>query len=230
MARSVAELGCPQAKLRVHRLGVEVDRLSFTPRRLASGEPLRVLMAAAFVEKKGFPYGVRAVARVARERPVRLTIIGDSRPEEPATEKSRIVDAIAAEGIEPDVRMLGFVSHDVLAREMSEHHVFLQPSVHAADGDCEGGAPVALIEAAASGMAVVSTTHCDIPEVVLHRRTGWLAPERDVDELAQGLRWWLEQSQWEPVLRAARERIEAEFDARKQGERLAAIYDGVLAG
>jgi colanic acid/amylovoran biosynthesis glycosyltransferase len=228
MARSVASLGCPEAKLRVHRLGVETERIPFTPRRLDEGKPLRILMAAAFVEKKGIPDGVRAVARLARSRPIELTLVGDADVRRDAQdEKRRILDAIAAEGIGREVRLLGFQSHAVLAREMAQHHVFLQPSRHAADGDSEGGAPVSLIEAVASGMAVVSTTHCDIPGVVIHGTTGWLAPERDVEALERGLRWWTEQPDWERILIAGRRRIEAEFDAARQAQRLAAIYDEI---
>lgn len=229
MAHSVARLGCPEEKLRVQRLGVELERIPFVPRRLGPDEPLRVLMAAAFVEKKGIPFGIRALGRIAKVRPVRLTLIGDARGKaNTLDEKRRILEAIADQGLERDARLLGFQPHQVLQREMAEHHLFLQPSVHAADGDCEGGAPVGLIEAAAGGMAVVSTTHCDIPEVVVHEQTGWLAPERDVDALEQGLRWWLDQSSWERALASGRERIKSEFDADRQGERLAAIYGDVV--
>jgi colanic acid/amylovoran biosynthesis glycosyltransferase len=231
MTRSVEQLGCPAQKLRVQRLGVELDRLPFRPRpRRAEVEPLRILMAAAFVEKKGLPYGVRAVGRLARDRAVKLTLIGDARNTRIGrAEKERILEAISAEGLERDTRMLGFQDHATLMREMGEHDVFLQPSVHAADGDCEGGAPVSLIEAAASGIPIVSTRHCDIPEVVTHERSGWLAPERDVEGLVAGLEWWTRRPDWEPTLVAARRRIEAEFDAATQGERLAAIYDELLA-
>ena len=41
-----------------------------------------------------------------------------------------------------------------------------------ASGDTEGGAPMSIFEAQASGMPVVSTLHADIPEVVLHDRNG----------------------------------------------------------
>jgi len=45
------------------------------------------------------------------------------------------------------------------------------------DGDCEGGAPVSLIEASASGIPVVSTVPCDIPQEVKDGLTGRLLPE-----------------------------------------------------
>jgi colanic acid/amylovoran biosynthesis glycosyltransferase len=39
----------------------------------------------------------------------------------------------------------------------------------------------------ASGLPVVATRHAGIPEVVQHGVTGWLAPEHDVDLLAEGV-------------------------------------------
>ena len=69
-------------------------------------------------------------------------------------------------------------------RRPTKHDVFLAPSVTASNGDTEGGAPVAIIEMAASGMPIVSTRHCDIPSVVLDGVTGLLAAERDSEGLA----------------------------------------------
>jgi colanic acid/amylovoran biosynthesis glycosyltransferase len=77
---------------------------------------------------------------------------------------------------------------------------------------------------------IVSTTHCDIPGVVIHGRTGLLAPEHDIDALAAHLRWLVAHpSQWGAMRAAARAHIEAEFDARRQGERLGAIYRDIDA-
>jgi colanic acid/amylovoran biosynthesis glycosyltransferase len=109
--------------------------------------------------------------------------------------------------------------------EARRHHVFLSPSVTASDGDTEGGAPVSLIEMSASGMMVVSTVHGDIPGVIQHGRTGWLAPERDVEALVEHLMWIVAHpGEWRAMQTAGRAHMEAEFDARRQGERLAAIY------
>src|SRR5437899_11023626 len=59
------------------------------------------------------------------------------------------------------------------------------------------GLPKSLLEAAASGCAIVTT---DIPgcrEIVRHGVTGWLVPARDVRALANALRQAIEQ----PALR-----------------------------
>lgn len=121
--------------------------------------------------------------------------------------------------------MLGYQPYSVLFDEAYKHHLFISPSVTAADGDTEGGAPVTIIEMAATGMPIVSTTHCDIPEVVLHGKTGLLAPERDVEALCECLRWFVRNSEyWHQMLEAGRSHIEEEYDIRKQVQKLRNIY------
>jgi colanic acid/amylovoran biosynthesis glycosyltransferase len=77
----------------------------------------------------------------------------------------------------------------------------------------------------ASGMMIVSTTHCDIPGVILDGTTGLLAPERDTDALVAHLRWLIaNRDRWHDMQTAGRRHIEAEFNAEVQGQRLGAIY------
>lgn len=226
MGESIVALGCPREKMRVHHLGIDLSLIPFRPRLWTPGEPLRVLMSGSFREKKGFPYAVEALARLNNSVPLEVTIIGDQHGE-PRTirEKEKILEAIERGGLSGSTRMPGYLPYRTVMEEALRHHVFLSPSVTASDGDTEGGAPVSLIEMSASGMMVVSTTHCDIPGVILHGETGWLAPERDIDALVEHLEWIAAHPErWREMQRAGRNHMEAEFDARRQGERLAAIY------
>ena len=72
------------------------------------------------------------------------------------------------------------------ASSCSRSIFYLHPSVTAADGDHEG-IPVALMEAMASGLPVVATDHCGIPELVQDGVTGLIAPEKDLQALAERL-------------------------------------------
>ncbi len=230
MGRKLEARGCPAAKIRVHPLGVDLDRLAYRPRLRARGEPLRVLLAASFREKKGLPDAMRALGRIRKEVVLEITVIGEARntPED-QKEKARILEAVLEAGLERHVRFLGYQCHDRLHEEAARHHVFLQPSRHASDGDSEGGAPVTLIEMAATGMPIVSTEHCDIPQVVLHGQTGLLAPEGDVDALAAQLLWCARRPDaWRPMLDAGRVHIERQFDAAGQGLALADLYEDLL--
>ena len=116
-----------------------------------------------------------------------------------------------------------------LLEEAYKNHLFLSPSVTSRDGDTEGGAPVTVIEMAASGMPVVSSFHCDIPEVIEDGRTGLLAEERNVDELECKLTWLIDNPEkWSEMGAEAREHIEMEFDSVIQSERLATHYRSLV--
>lgn len=229
MAEAVAAIGCPDEKLRVHHLGVRLDQIEFRPRVWRPGESLRVLIAASFREKKGIPYALEALARIRNEVPLQVTIVGDAGTgKESLAEKVRIQATVANCSLAPNVRFMGYQPWRALMQEASSHHIFLSPSVTARDGDTEGGAPVALIEMAASGMPVVSSRHADIPAVIEHGIGGLLAAERDVDGLVDCLRRLISApEQWGSMAAAARRHIGREFDADRQGERLAEIYERV---
>jgi colanic acid/amylovoran biosynthesis glycosyltransferase len=240
MAQSVVDLGCPEEKVHVHHLGVPVNSIRFQPRTYEPDEPLRVLIAASFREKKGIPYAMEALGRLQEEVPLEVTVIGGV-AEVPIlgnwsksvsgseAEKERILSAIDEWGLDDQVRLMGYQPHDVLMEEAYEHHVFLQPSVTAQNGDGEGGAPVTLIEMSATGMPIVSTEHCDIPSVVKHNETGFLAPERDPDALARHLRRLVKApNRWAELGRAGRAHVEAEYNAQVQGQRLADRYREIL--
>lgn len=226
MARCVVALGCPSEKVTVQHLGVDVDRVDFSPRRWEAGQPFRALIAASFREKKGIPYAIEALGLLNTEIPVELTIIGDADAGRASRrEKQKILDALKLSGLSPKARLLGYQPHEVFLREAYRHHVFISPSVTASDGDTEGGAPVTLIEMAASGMPIVSTRHCDIPEILHHGATGLLAEERNVEELSDHLRRLVKHpEQWGTMLAAGRRHVEREYDAKKQSSRLAALY------
>ena len=231
MAKCVAALGCDPSKIRVHHLGVAVDTIPFEPRQWNPAQRLRVLMAASFREKKGLPYAIEALGLLSETVNLEATIIGgasdspDSRAEE-----RRILDAIEQAGLRDRITMLGYQPATRLMSEARVHHVFLSPSVTASNGDTEGGAPVSIIEMAASGMPIVSTTHCDIPEVVIDGETGFLAPERDSTALAMRFKTMLEQhTNWPLMLQRGRKRIEQQFSGVIQGQALADRYVALIS-
>jgi colanic acid/amylovoran biosynthesis glycosyltransferase len=229
MARTIQDLGCPAEKVRVHHLGVKVDQIEYRPRRWKLGEPLKILIAGSFREKKGIPYAIAAAGELNKRVPVELTIIGDASAEPRCQEeKQAILEKLKSTGLDAKTRMVGFQPHTIFFEEACNNHIFLSPSVHASDGDTEGGAPVSIIEVMATGMPVVGTTHCDIPNVIAEG-TGLLAPERDVPALVTHLEWLVTHPEnWESIASAARHRVESEFDCATQGRRLAQIYRDVV--
>lgn len=231
MASDVINLGVPAEKVYVHRLGIPLDSVSFLPAPRSSTST-RILIAASFREKKGIPLALRAIAALKDQFPLKVTLVGDAgRDESSAREKSLIMEVITSCGLSEVVHITGFRSHDELMKLAQEHDLFLSPSLHARDGDCEGGAPVGLIEMAASGLVVVSTDHCDIPGVIQDGHSGYLAQENNLDDLVSRLRSALqEDTRWDELRRNARAHIETHFDAGKQGAALFRHYTEVVHG
>ncbi len=230
MAKSIEGLGCPVEKITIHPLGIDLDRVTFHPVTWDGQEPLRILIAASFREKKGIPLALKAVAAIRKILPVFVTIIGDATPESVSQhEKKRIHETIKQLKMKDIIDFRGYLSHDEMLNEARFHHIFLSPSIHAQDGDSEGGAPVGIIEMSAAGMMVVSSRHCDIPGVIRHEETGWLAEEGNLEDLITNLRKAVDHRNiWHKMAKAARDHISAHFDARTQALKLHRHYLEVI--
>ncbi len=229
MAGEIRRLGCPADKVHVHHLGVPLHDLPYRPRSWQPGTPLKLLIASSWVQKKGIPYALQAIARLARDLPVQLTLIGDAPAgSRGAAEKQKILELVHSPELRDVTQRTGFLSHREMIQIACNHHIFVSTSVTADNGDTEGGAPVAIIEMAASGMPIVSSRHCDIPNVVIDGETGRLSDEKDVSGILDNLRWFASNpTRWEPMLRAGRRRTEEQFDCARQGVRLAGLYDQI---
>lgn len=231
MAGCLAGLGCPREKIRVQRLGAELENIPFAPRKIGDEGLVKILIAGTFREKKGIPYALEAVGMIRDKFPnIRVTVIGDATgSERDQKEKEKILAVISRYGLGPVTTLMGFQPFNVLKHEAYRHHLFLSPSVTASDGDTEGGSPVTITEMAASGMPVISTTHCDIPQAVIHGKTGWLVAERDLEALSQTLENAIRNnSAWPEMGRKARLHIENFFDAKSLVKGLEGHYGTLI--
>ena len=225
MKARLIDLGCPASKVQIQRIAVPLSRIPFVARRpKRKDEKAVVLFSGRFIEKKGAIYALSAIERVKRDGAnVEFRMAGDG-PLRPDIEA-----AILDLGLSDDVKMLGFLGYRDYLHEMGKADIFLHPSVTAEDGDSEGGAPTVILEAQATGMPVVTTTHADIPNVVVPGKSALLSAERDVSGLAEHLSYLLKhQDVWEEMGRAGRQFIEQHHDLDKEIDRLEDQYRSVL--
>lgn len=218
-------LGCPPQKVRVQHIGVNLERLKYQERFIQpSGDTFNVLFCGRFVEKKGLMYALQAVKEARGEVcGLKFRIIGDG------DEKSSIQKFIAENGLDDCVTLLGYQSHEVFFREMQRAHLLIQPSVTAADGDTEGGAPTVLLEAQACGLPVLSTHHADIPEIVKDGESGFLTPERDSHALAEKLIYLAKHpGKWAEMGRNGRMHVERSHNSIVQTGMLEDIYSKLM--
>ncbi|HWT11291.1 MAG TPA: glycosyltransferase [Allosphingosinicella sp.] len=224
--RRLAGLGCPEDRIGLLRMGVDCERIEFAPRPRADG-PLRILTVGRLVEKKGTAFALAALAHLQQAAPELrwvFEVAGDGPLEQPLRQ------AAGELGLGERVSFLGALSSSEVQARLRQADIFLLPSIVAADGDMEG-IPVALMEAMAAGVPVVSTFHSGIPELVEHGVSGLLAPERDPAALAEQLRTLIESpSTSHSLALAARAKIEAEFNQRRINAGLAESIAERVAG
>jgi colanic acid/amylovoran biosynthesis glycosyltransferase len=223
-ARILESHGCPPEKIRINPLGILCRDIQFV-RRSKRQDELSLIQVATFTEKKGHIYTVEAFLRALRTCPnMTLTLVGgETDANITATLRRRISGTIG----EDRVTFVDAVDHSRLNNILSDHHVFIQPSCYSSQMDCEGGAPVVLLEAQATGMPVIATTHCDIPNEVVHERTGYLASEKDVRALSAFIErfYRMGQDHYDDFCRAARSHVEKNFDAVGRSMELRKIYE-----
>jgi glycosyltransferase involved in cell wall biosynthesis len=220
MERRLLALGADPARLHYNCYGVDCD--FFRPGNAEHAPPV-LLAVGRFVEKKAPQLTLLAFAEVLRRAPeARLRMIGDG----PLLASCR--DLAAGLCVAHAVEFLGAQGSEIIRQEMARARCFVQHSVEAADGDCEG-TPNVVLEAGACGLPVVSTRHGGIPDVVVEGETGFLVDERDVPTMAAALLRLVHDPALAGALgRAARHRMETHFSAERSAAGLWAIIAGYL--
>jgi glycosyltransferase involved in cell wall biosynthesis len=92
---------------------------------------------------------------------------------------------VKALGIQENVKFLGSMSSENVAAEMRNASVFVQHSITAPETGDKEGTPVAIMEAMACGLPIVSTRHAGIQEVVQDGISGILVNEFDYLRMAK---------------------------------------------
>jgi glycosyltransferase involved in cell wall biosynthesis len=214
-------LGVDAAKLRVHRLGIDLSAFNKGTR---DPDRVQAVMIGRLVSKKGFAIGLRAFAEAARTQPhVRLTIAGDGVLERPLRELS------AQLGLGARVTFRGALAPHEVAALLAQSDILLAPSLVDELGDRDSGL-IVVKEASASEVVPIGSRHGGIPDIIDDGVTGYLAPERDVRAFADRLRELIaDPALRERMGRAARAKMEAEYDNRQCVARLERHYDDALA-
>lgn len=169
--------GFHESQIRKIVYGVPVD--DYSPSTFTAAVPCRFLVVGNFVEKKRPDLTLQAFQQcVDAGADARLTVIGD------ADLRPRCEQILDHYQLRDRVTLLGRQNKERVRAEMQSASVFLQHSVTAKNGDMEGW-PVAIGEAAACGLPVISTRHASIPEQVDHGTTGYLVDEHDWQEMGK---------------------------------------------
>jgi glycosyltransferase involved in cell wall biosynthesis len=182
--------------------GVDLRRFSPQPPGPRDGR-LRLLAVGRLVEKKGFPVLLEAVSRL--RTPWTLRIVGTG------PQRRHLDGAISALGLDRAVELVGRLSHQQLPAEYARADVVVVPSVVDSSGDRDG-LPNVVLEAMASGRAVVASDVAALGPAVRRAGGGLVVPPGQAGALAAALLAAADPARRERLGAAGREYVLAHHD------------------
>lgn len=178
MAEKIVELGCPPEKIDLIPCGVPVNEFPIATH--VDRQPCHFVAVGRMVEKKAPLMTLQAFAHCYRLQPeVKLTYIGNG----PLFEQAK---RFVADKKLSTVNLLGECSPTQVKETLTNAGCFVQHSVTSSNGDTEGW-PVAIAEAMASGLPVLSTNHAGIMDQIVQGTTGYRVDENDWQTMAKHL-------------------------------------------
>ncbi|UCE99389.1 MAG: glycosyltransferase [Planctomycetota bacterium] len=197
--------------------GIDVDKFKSVPRR---PQPGRIICVCRLFAKKGLEFAIRACAKLRDNNVGFLFEIVGNGPE-----YNRLKKLIGQLRLEDNVQLLGAKPNDQLAGFFSKACAFLMPCIKMSDGNMDG-IPVAMMEAMACHVPVVSTSISGIPELVENDVTGYLVRDKDEDALAEVLEKLLgNMDKIKQFGKAGSKRVLKEFSIHKNAAKLRELIE-----
>src|SRR5690606_35246734 len=177
MEHMLLEMGCPQEKLEYNVYGPQPEFLEVQPKYAKK----QFVAIGRFTDKKAPYYTILAFKKAIEKHPdAKMIMAGDGQL------LNVCKNLVKHFGIEAQVEFPGIITSEKYRELLSESLGFVQHSITAETGDMEG-TPLAVLEASAAGIPVVSTKHAGIPDVIIHNETGLLCEEHDVEGMANNM-------------------------------------------
>ncbi len=216
---------CPESRDKIIHLynGIDLDRFECAPPPEDGGD-LRILSVGRLIEFKGFQHLIAACSRL-RDRgvPFACQIAGEG-PMRDVLEQQ-----IARAGLDVQVRLIGVVPQEEVARLLAACDVFVLACTVDGSGAYDV-LPTVILEAMAAGRPVISTRLAGVPEMVADGENGLLVSPGSEEELANAIAIMAGDSALRRALgHAGRVRAEATFKVEHTSALLKEAFAKTLA-
>ncbi|WP_312283620.1 glycosyltransferase [Candidatus Igneacidithiobacillus taiwanensis] len=199
--------------------GTGVNLEQFPQRDEPREDPITILLAARMIEEKGIRVFIEA-SRILRTRGrfYRFVLAGGVDAQHSAAIPEHDLQEWSRQGI---VEWLGD-RHDMSA-VIGQCNIFCLPTWH------REGIPKVLLEAMATGRAIITTNVVGCRELVQHNKNGWLIPPRDAIALADAIERLAQDSALRRKLgMAARRDAEREYASEQVCRRTLRVFKSLV--
>jgi len=204
--RSLEEVGIPAERIRQLPLAADLEQFQFAERR--TDGPLKVLFVGGIGQRKGIKYLLQAMQQLNSPN-IQLSLLGPAPADErPLTAYSNWYT------------YLGRTDQAGVVSQMQQADVLVLPSVFEGFG-------LVIVEAMATGLPVIASTHSCGPEVIREGLDGFVLEPDDVSGLADKVAWCAEhRAELLEMGRSAFEHAQ-QFSWDNHRERLKLVLEGL---
>ncbi|MEX2123303.1 MAG: glycosyltransferase family 4 protein [Woeseia sp.] len=210
-----------QSKINVVHCGISMTGLAQLPRqRPKEDASIGVLAVGQLMKRKGYHVLIEA-ARILRDKRVNVvwTIVGEG------NQRGPLEEMIARYDLHHEVKLMGARPHEEIPQFVADADIFTLPCV-IGDDNTRDGIPVALMEAMAWRVPVVSTNIVGLPELIESGHDGILVESDNADALADAIEMLAKSAELrQRIGNAAVTKIEREFNAARSAEQLRDLFD-----
>jgi len=216
---------CRETLNKTHLIHCGIDVDHFSPKKQSCNEQPIILAVGRLVEKKGFPYLIRACKILVDQGYNFQCLIMGGGPQ-----KAQLKKMVEENDLSNHVHLTGVVFQEHLKDYLNKADISVLPCIVASDQDMDG-IPNTLMEAMAMEIPSISTNLSGIPELIEDMQTGLLVPPQDEGTLAKAIAMLLDDKELRIVLgRAGRAKVVEEFEIKKNANQLLNVFNKYLNG
>ena len=148
-------------------LGFDLEHIPYTPRLQDNydSRPLRLLYVGTVTQRKGMKYLLEALKNLNAKKDIELTVIGGIQGSGQAFKQ-----------YEDWYSYQSPVAQHIMFQQYAQYDALVLPTVFEGFG-------LVIVEAMAAGLPVITTPHSMGPEVIEHKKNGYIVPIRDISSL-----------------------------------------------
>ncbi len=180
-------------------------------RRLGLIEQSKIILFGAFNTQdrhKGMKYLIRALEKMPSNDEIVLVIFG---------KRSHLFDNVPFR-----VHSIGYVSNEIeMIQAYNAADLFVTPSI-------EDNLPNTILESFSVGTPVVAFNIGGIPDIIDHKKNGYLARSKDINDFAKGMLWCLDPKNNSFLSANAIQKIDSIFSPEKVAKQFYDYYQSIL--
>jgi len=217
--KEVAKTSSLLTNVSVQNIPNTIDIDTFKPiANLKTKEKYTILFQAMNIndQRKGLKYFLEALAHLKKEHitiadKIELLIFGKD-------------TSGALDGLNYPAKYLGVLKdQSEIARAYNQSDIFVIPSL-------EDNLPNTIMESLACGVPVVGFETVGIPEMVDHHKNGFIAPQKDAQALAEGIKWVLEdEERYTKLSQQAVKKVKDVYSHQKVSNEYLQLYTSILS-